>query len=178
MIGTAPVDKFAQEDDQVIWDPALVKWTPHEKTLHECPGLTLQAMKVGSACVLCSAWPALCDLTIRAPGGVGRYASNMTKYATVFISLWPQCERYINRIYAAGAEPQWLRETQELEKFHMRWSRTCKTFHKRVTSNMFFDLNWIRATHNAKEYFFIQTFITSNTMQYFRIVTIIISVEA
>ena len=169
MIGTAHVDKLAQEDDQVIWDHASVKWTHHEKTLHECPELTLQAMKVGSACVLCSAWPALCDLTIRAPSGVGRYASNMTKYATVLISLWPQCERYNNRIYAAGAEPQLHRckktKKKELEKFHMRWSRTCKTFHKRVISNMFFDLNWIRATHNAKEYFFIQTFITSNTLE-------------
>ena len=166
MIGTALVDKLAQEDDQVIWDPALVKWTPHEKTLHECPELTLQARKVGSACVLCSAWPALCDLTIRAPSGVGRYASNMTKYATVFISLWPQCERYNNRIYAAGAEPQLhsykrrkssksftCGEVEHARRFTSAWSQTC------------FDLNWIRATHNAKEYFFIQTFITSNTLE-------------
>ena len=166
MIGTALVDKLAQEDDQVIWDHVSMKWTPHEKTLHECPGLTLQAMKVGSACVLCSAWPALCDLIIRAPSGVGRYASNMTKYATVLISLWPQCERYNNIIYATGSEPQLhsykrrkssksftCGEVEYARRFTSAWSQTC------------FDLNWILAIHNAKECFFIWTFITSNTLE-------------
>ena len=174
MIGTALVDKLAQEDDQVIWeswDPASERWNQHQKSLHasflhEWEEMNLQLEKEGSACVLCSAWPALCDLTIRAPSGVGRYASNMTKYATVFISLWPQCERYNNRIYAAGAEPQLhsykrrkssksftYGEVEHARRFTSEWSQTC------------FDLNWIRAIHNAKECFFIWTFITSNTLE-------------
>ena len=169
MIGTAHVDKLAQEDDQVIWDHASKKWTHHEKTLHECPELTLQAMKAGSACGLCSAYSGSCDWIVRAPGGVG---CSPLQNATVLTPM-----------YASGAEPQLHRckktKKKELELIvhSLRRIKTCKTIHKRVTSNMFFDLNWIRATHNAKEYFFIQTFITSNTMQYFRIVTIIISVE-
>ena len=44
-------------------------------------------------------------------------------------------------------------EVEHARRFTSEWSQTC------------FDLNWIRAIHNAKECFFIWTFITSNTLE-------------
>ena len=169
MIGTALVDKLAQEDDQVIWDPALVKWTPHEKTLHECPELTLQARKKGPACGLCSAYSASCDWIVRAPGGVGCYP---LQNATVLTPM-----------YASGAEPQLHRckktKKKELELIvhSLRRIKTCKTIHKRVTSNMLIEFEGFTMTKNASSYN-VSLLVIFYSKYRWLLVTIIISVEA